>query len=57
MAQNSVIWCRITLKYLIAAGKIASLIWQLSSGNNLTVSATIECDELSGSDPETLLST
>jgi hypothetical protein len=40
-----------------AAGKIAFLTQQLSNGNILTMSATTECDELSGSEPETLLST
>jgi hypothetical protein len=40
-----------------ADGKISFLTWQLSSGNILTVSATNECDELSGCEPETLLST
>jgi len=31
-SSNSVMWSRITLRYIIAAGKIAFLTWQLSSG-------------------------
>lgn len=40
MAQNIVIWSRITFRYLIVTGKIAFLAWQLSNSNILIVSAT-----------------